>query len=307
MSTYLDTGEVLIGDHTPIDHPVLTGGGRGLIPRDFALHPAGSYAAAPHTAIDLPTIDQSEWANRLALQTAARARCSDLRLRANNGQPFPSLNQGQVGYCWAHSTTHAVMYVRAGMGLLYVPLSAYAVAATIKHGADEGGWGALSLDFAADKGIPSQARWPQGDRDYRRYDTPEVWADAALHKVTAQWADLDSPQYDRTLSFAQRATLWLSGRPTVDDYNWWGHSVCGIDLVNGSGHRASTRAESGKLLQLPDFDLAWGMNDPVTGGFGCRIQNSWGDEWSDRGMGVLSGSKCQADGCVAPRGVTANN
>src|SRR5206468_3151790 len=132
-------------------------------------------------------------------------------------------------------------------------------------------------------------------------------ANAALHKVTAGWVDLASAPYDRNLTFDQVGTLLLSNVPVVSDYNWWGHSVCAMDLVNGTQMRDNTRdPSSGKKAALRVFDEIWGMNDPVTGGYGVRILNSWGDGWSDHGMGLLSSSKAVPNGAVAPRVVTAS-
>lgn len=275
---------------------------RGLVPRDYAARPVGFYCPPMH-AVDMPLIPRAEWPERCKDMAAQQSRLSDIRLTGNNGQPIPSLDQGQVGYCWAHSSTHAVMMVRARDGMPYVPLSAYAVAATIKRGADEGGWGAQSLDFITSKGVPAQSLWPQGDRGYQKYqDRPEVWANAALHKVTEGWVDLQAAQYDRTMSFEQEATLYLSRNPCVKDENWWSHSICGLDLVDGNATFGTVRnPDTGKLLTLVEHELAWASNDPVTGGFGVRILNSWSDQWGDRGMSVLTGSQAVSDGAVAPR------
>jgi hypothetical protein len=308
MSTLLN--ELIIGDHNAHEHQVAVIDGehkaKGLIPRDFNAHPPGSYASAPR-AVSFDLIPRSEWPRIIAEKAAAESRLSDIRLAGNNRQPIPSLNQGQVGYCWAHSSTHAVIILRALANMPYVPLSAYSVAATIKKGRDEGGWGAQSLDFITQRGIVSQALWPQGDRNYQKYAGQQaVWDNAAAHKVAEGWVDLDAAQYDRNLSFDQEGTLLLSDVPVVKDENWWGHSILGLDLVDGTSHRYATRTASGKLPDLAEFELMWGINDPVAAGFGVRIWNSWGDSWSDRGMGILTGSKAVSNGAVAPRVTSAS-
>lgn len=137
----------------------------------------------------------------------------------------------------------------------------------------------------------------------RSNDKPETWANAALHKAVQSWADPAAAQYDRKLTFEQVATLLLTDTPVVSDFNWWSHSVCAIDLVDGNAMRDTYRADSGKLADPAEFDRAWGTSSEA-GGFGIRILNSWGDSWSDRGMGVLTGSKAVPDGAVAPRVVT---
>ncbi len=300
-------GELIINDLNFAQHisPVVNGEQthRGLIPRDYSKHPAGSYAAAPMLAVTFPLIPRSEWPQRIKDKVATQSQLSDLRLQGNNGQPIPSLDQDGVGYCWAHSSTQAVILLRAINNQPYVPLSAFCVAATIKKGADEGGWGAQSLDFITDRGVCSQALWPQGDRNYRQHDKPEVWANAALHKTTEGWVDLAVQEYDRTLTFDQECTLLLSGIPVVKDENWWSHSILGLDVIDGSAVARSgvMRALSGKLATTQELENLLALSDPVTAGFGVRIWNSWGDAWSDRGMGTLVGQKAVSDGAVAPR------
>lgn len=176
------------------------------------------------------------------------------------------------GNCWAHSTTHTVMMDRAKSNQPYVPLSAYAVAATIKKGKDEGGWCGLSAKFWREKGGPSQSLWPQGDRDYRKYDKPEIWANAQLHMVAEDFVDLTRSVYDQNLTFEQVICCLLARIPLAVDFNWWGHSVCALDPV-----------------------------EVEPGSFGIRILNSWSDKWGDQGMSVLRGEKAVPNSCVATR------
>lgn len=264
--------ELIIDDSNFADHlnPIVEGEvvSRGLVPRDYAVQPL------PMKIVEIPLIPRSEWSARIQDMTATQSRLSDLRLIGNNGQPIPSLNQNGQGYCWAYSSTMAVMMTRMKNGSPYVPLSAHAVACKIKNFQDEGAWGALSMEFISKNGVPSQLKWPQGSMS-RSYDTAETWNDAKNYRITQGWADLDSPVYDRNLTFAQVMTLLLNRIPVVADFNWWGHSVCLIDPV-----------------------------EVEPGSFGVRLINSWGDSWSDRGMGVLRGSQAVPDNATAPSLVT---
>ena len=271
----LRPGELLLDDSFPVcDQYIVNGQVKttGAIPRNYNVEHKACHAA-PST---LKLIPRSEWSERIKDLVATKSQLSDIRLTANNGQRIPALDQNGKGYCWAHSSTAAVMMTRAVMGEPYVPLSAYAVACKIKNFRDEGGWGALSLDFISQQGVPSADFWPMKSMA-RSNDNAATWQNASLHKVIDGWIDMSAEVYDRKLSFDAVATLLLSRVPVVLDLNWWGHSVLGLDLVEIS-----------------------------PGQFGIRILNSWGDDWSDRGMGVLAPNKSIPDGAVAPRILTTS-
>lgn len=296
----LDTGEIIVhdGNYQQFINPTVNGEVKrcGTIPRDFSTHPEGCYKwAAPPT---FPLYPQSDWDKIIADKQAAKAELRDIILKGGpNGGPIPPRDQGRRGYCWQHSGVSAMMVWRAIMNLPYADLSAYGPSCRDKNFRDEGGWGAQGVDNLMKWGCPTSATWPQKAVD-RSLDNPTTWAEAANYKVTAQWADMSKAQYDRNLAFQQYCTLNLSGGPTVDDYNWQAHSVNGLDVVSGRSMRNCTRStDSGKLLQLADFDLVWGMNNPVTGGYGRRIFNSWGG-WGDNGMGVYTGNQAIPDGGV---------
>jgi len=235
--------------------------GTGAVPRDYTVDPVEMFE--PPSAIKL--IPRSEWSARIKEMEETKSRLSDVR------GGIPSLNQGPVGYCWGHSTVHDVILLRALSNQPYVPLSAYAVAAIIKGGRDEGGWCGLSAKFLKEVGVPSQDFWPQGNRSLS-LDTPEMRANAALHKVTEEWMDLTRPVYANDMTFDMVMSCLLARTPATGDFNWWGHSVCLLDPV-----------------------------EVERGSFGIRIWNSWGDEWEDRGMAILRGSKAIPDGAVALR------
>jgi hypothetical protein len=207
--------------------------------------------------------------------------------------------------CWAHSSVSASLLIRARDNQPYADLSAFAVACIIKGYQDEGGWGAQSLDWIIANGVPTAQYWPQQSMS-RSNDTPAMRTNAALHKISETWMDVSAQEYDRTMTFDQVATCLLLRIPVVSDFNWWSHSVCAADLVNGQSEYGQFRSDSGKLLLGPEFDRAWGMTTD-TGGFAIRIWNSWSDSWSARGMGVLSGSQAIPDGACAPRVATASD
>lgn len=260
-----------IGD-TIVDGRLMS---RGLVPRNLKTHPIGCYASAPAWDKNVPLIPRSEWSARIKEMTEQKSRLSDIRNIGNLGQRIPALDQNGQGYCWAYGSTGAVMLLRAAMGLPYVRLSGHAVGCKIKNFRDEGGWGAASLDFIKTYGVPSVDLWKEKSMS-RSNDTEATWRDAAKHKVTEGWVDIEAAIYDRDLSFDQVATCLLNRIPVVCDFNWWGHCVVAMDLV-----------------------------EVERGSFGLLILNSWSDAWSENGAGVLRGSKAIPDNAVAPRVATA--
>lgn len=251
----------------------------GLIPRDYDEHPVGCYGSAPPYSIDdMPLIDWAVMPEMIREMETKKSRLSDIRRRGNNGQPIPSLDQNGQGYCWAYSTTSCVQLLRAVANMPYVPLSAHSVACVIKNFRDQGGWGAASLDFYTTRGCVPQSLWPAKSMS-RQWNTEANWQAAKEFRVTEGWVDLQPAVYSRDMSAQQVATCLLNRLPVIGDFNWWGHSVCVMDLVDVYPSRAA--------------------NDPRR--YGTRILNSWRDSWGDLGEGVLKDSKAWPDGGAAPR------
>ena len=174
---------------------------------------------------------------------------------------MPSRDQDGYGYCWCHSTVSAMLIVRAKMNQPYADLSAFHIGCIIKGYRNQGGRGAESMEFAAEKGCATSATWPQQSTQ-RGNDKAEMWADAAKYRIT-EWMDLGR-------SKERLVTCLLMGIPVVSDFNWWSHSVCTVDLVSINPFRT-------------------------------RIWNSWGDSWSENGMGILEGNRAIPDDALAPR------
>lgn len=242
------------------------GEGFGLVPRFYGAYPVGYSPAAPE--FDIPLIPESEWQSRLDAQIDAKARLSDVRNASGpGGKPIPSTDQNGRGYCWCHSGTSACLIVRAVNNQPFVDLSAYMVGCIVKNYRDQGGWGSQGVEFIATHGIPSSEFWPQRSVS-RSNDTPAMRENAKLHRIT-EWMDM------QPRSKAQLVTCLLLGIPVVSDFNWWSHSVLTMDLVSLSPFRT-------------------------------RIWNSWGDSWSENGVGVLEGSRALPDGMLAPRVLTVS-
>lgn len=249
--------------------------GRGLVARDLQAFPVGYSAAAPAWSTDIPLIPRSEWSARIKEMEETKSRLSDMRRRANNGKPFPSLNQGSEGFCWAYGTAQGAMLLRAKSGLSYARLSAHAIGCKVKGFKNQGGWGAQSLDFMRDYGCPTTATWKEQSMS-RSNDTEATWVDAAKYKVTEGFVELNAAVYDRDLTFDQMMTCLLNRIPVVIDLMWWSHCVVAMDPV-----------------------------EVEAGSFGHRDLNSWGDSYGDLGEFILRGQKAVPDNAVAPRATLA--
>jgi hypothetical protein len=306
---YAKRGELILhdGNRGQWFTPVVEGEKKthGLIPRNYETHPVGFYGTIPaYHAVQMPDISEQEVTDRLKALREAKGCLSDIRLRGNRGKPIPSRDQNGKGYCWAHSGVSCHLIVRALFGLPYVDLSAYAIACQIKNFRDEGGWGPQGIDWQIKNGVPTSATWPQQSMD-RANVNDRMKQESSLHRITDGWIDLAAAQYDRNLTWSQIRMCAALGWPWTSDHNWWSHSVGGLDVVDGvSLFNATVRTEAGKKAKIQEFEQIWDMNDSVTGGEGSRIWNSWGDEWSERGMGILPPAKAVPDGSVAVRVVT---
>lgn len=253
----------------------------GLVPRDYANHPVGSYAGSVRFSAvndELPLIPWEEMPERIAEKVANRSQLSDIRNVANNGKPIPSLDQNGQGYCWMYSGTSALMLLRAVAGMPYVRLSGHAGACIIKRYRNEGGWGAEGLERLMKVGQPSVEFWPEKSMA-RKNDRPATWEDAARYRITEGFIDFDESIYERDLTFQQHLTCLLSNIPVIADRNWWGHSTCDMDVVDAQPSRPAT--------------------DPLR--YGVRTWNSWTDSWGSNGTGVITGRKAIANGATAPR------
>jgi hypothetical protein len=230
---------------------------------------------------NLPLIDPNELPARIATMERQKSRLSDLRKIADNGRPAKSYDQGSDGYCWAYSTGAAETVARMVQNQPYKRLSNHGPATIIKGGRDQGGWCGLSARWAYEHGYPTIYTWPEKQRNLR-YDTPACREEMKSYKVTDGFWDLRRADYDQQMSFLAVLTCVVNRIACAVDFNWWGHSVCAMDAVDYNPRLPATN-----LLR-----------------YGLRIWNSWTDNWSNMGEGVLTGSRAQPNGAIAVVDVT---
>ena len=243
----------------------------GLVPRDYKTDPVSMFA--PPSEIDL--IQPSDYDAYYDEQEAQQSSLEHIYLSGpNNGPRFVNLDQNGNGYCWAYSTGQSMMIDRLRRNLPLIRFNPHATAAIIKKGADQGGWCGLSAAFGREYGYAEEGngpgQWPLHSRNLK-YDTPELRANMLKYRIEEEWTDLTKPAYDQNLTMAQVATCGFNNIPGPRDYNWWGHSVCGLRWV---------RVERGSWGQL--------------------ILNSW-KNWGRFGLSVLVGNKAVCNGGLAIR------
>lgn len=261
-------GIEVISDHTPERDIFRTDVAYGLVPRDYSVDPEEMFAGPD----DMPLIAESEWEARIKEQEEQQSSLLHIWRKADNGKQPPNLYQNGDPLCWAHSSTNAAMVARAAANMPYVALSAYMVAAFANNYRKSGGWCGQSAKTIADIGVCTQKFWPQQQYS-KRLDTPEMRANAALHKITEEWRDLARPIHGQRMTVAQVNTCALNNQPQALDFNWWRHSVCGLSIV---------------------------IVEP--GSIGRVILNSHGGD----GIKILRGSKAVPSGAIAIKAVRAS-
>ncbi|MGL6095051.1 MAG: hypothetical protein ACRC7O_04525 [Fimbriiglobus sp.] len=219
----------------------------------------------------MPLVPESEYSARCKEQKERGSGLGDMYLR----DKWVNLDQNGHGYCWAYSVGHAMMIKRMSMGLPHVRLNPHGVAAVIKNGRDEGGWCGLSAEYATRIGFPSDKHWPGHSRSMAN-KTPDMLQNSAMHRATGVWMDLAKAAYDQDLSRRQLLTCLFNGDACAVDFNWWGHSVCALQIV-----------------------------EIEAGSFGLMILNSWAN-WGERGLAVLRGGKAVPDGAIGLFAATAS-
>jgi hypothetical protein len=234
--------------------------GHGAVPRDYRIHPAAMFAPPS----DIVLLEQADIEARVAEHEKEQSSIEHLL-------DWPALDQDGQGFCWFYSNTGVVMAVRTLNKQPYVRLSAHAGACKIKNFRDEGGWCGLSAKFYKEVGCPSIQLWPEKSMS-RSNDRADVWANAALHKVTEDWIDLTRDIYDQNLTLRQIDSLLVCNVPIATDFNWWSHSVM-----------------MGRVVKVED------------GSYGRRIRNSWTSQWGENGWATLRGSKAVPDSAVCLR------
>lgn len=268
MASQLYANELIIDDSYEVKHrDSLMGMSRGYDPDSVDKAIYGMMAPPSEIAL----IPRSEWSARIKEKERTKSNLSDLLL----GAGIPSTDQNGHGYCWAYSTGGCVQAIRAFNNQPYIPLNPHSVAATIKKGADQGGWCGLSARFLMEHGIApmgtGEHEWPEHSRDYKRFEAA-CRERMEQFKVSEGWIDLGLSDYDQEMSFDMVASCLLANTPCALDFNWWGHSVMGCDLVEVSSNA-----------------------------FGIRIRNSWTDSWGAKGFSVLTGSKSIPNNAVGLR------
>jgi hypothetical protein len=285
-----------IGDHNYRDYlgdnPVHCGGEKRLCtvkPRDYNARPYGSIGlttvASKHADGTIPRIPIEEWPDRIADMDRNRSWALDHW----EGLGIDPLDQDGVGYCHAFSLASAAMIARGMQGLPYEELSASSIGGPVTGWKNAGAYILDDLEQGMRAGLCSTKFGPM--LTTRRADFKPGWEeDARNHKIEEAWEG-DPNDW---VSFV---SCLLTGFVVPGGWNWWGHAVTAVRVVNtrASEFRGAYRASRNldpvaQQIYLADF-------------FDLDILNSWGN-WGKRGIGRLTGSKKYVNEWYVVRRVT---
>jgi hypothetical protein len=212
----------------------------GYIPRDYSAVPFGSYGDGVSAVPPDLLYDEKQLKEIFTEQNAKGTSLKHIIDRA----PKRWLNQSPTNYCWCYAVVHGVMIIRYVNNLPFERLSPYSVAAMIKQGRNNGGWGSQALTYIINNGVASEEFWPAETetmsssqresanmaaiRNWRQY-ADSSRADAAKRKVK-EFYELRPRDWLAKLSLIARRI------PVPSGYNWMGHEMCsiqGVILPNG--------------------------------------------------------------------------
>lgn len=228
--------------------------GRGLIPRDFSARPYGSIFGLP--AMALPEFTDEEIEDRIADQE--RHKSSLFHMRADYG--IRSLDQASYPYCWAFSTTKAIMYLNARANNPVEELSGWMLGSVASNFQKTGGWCEYSLQAAREVGVCSLAEWPQGGTSRSLWNA--TTKEQAAKRKVLEWSDMPGDDRERLLRIMR--SLLVMNIPVMVECNRWLHSVCAFQALPKKKY---------------------------------RIDNSWTPDWGDDGCAVMD---WLPDNCACP-------
>ena len=162
----------------------------------------------------MPTIPLAEAKERAEFLEANGATLFDVARRLN----IPCKNQNGLPFCWGYGALTAYELNYAGRYNRYTELSADLTCAEATGGRSRGGWANEFLKVAEKRGIAPQSMVKHHDRNFRKYDTPEVNAERAKY-IPTEWLDFKRGDMD-----ALRSCL-VSNIAAGMGLMWWGHLV----------------------------------------------------------------------------------
>lgn len=237
--------------------------GRGRMPRDWDANPYGSFEfAAP---VDAPPIPESEWKERILDREKQGLLISQAALAVG----VKTKNQQQTNFCWVNAPVQAMQVCRAIAGDGYTSLSPASGACLITNYRNVGGWATDAIRFMGSTGLCTSATWAD-TLISKSLDTPNSREERARNRLN-EWVDL--PRRND----AYVMTQLLLGRPVCVGLDFWGHEVLAMDPILFADRKYGTL-------------------------YGYRFWNSWGDQYGNKGFGILPfvPGKGSPDDSIAP-------
>ena len=253
MSAYI------IDDNTPIDHFNVNGGPCGCLPR---IEPVGGlpFASAP----DVTLIPWDEMPDRIADQERNKSSLFHIWQDSKIGV----LDQNPLLYCWAFSSTEALMLEREIMGLPFVHLSPSSVACPVVNFSNQGYYIEKALAEMVSTGAASTDFVPETTTN--RSDFKVGWKESAACNKVLKWHDVGNDAQTQM-------SMLLSIKPLVAAHNWWGHAILHLRVRD-----ANPRLKANDINRYQRDFL-----------------NSWGKTYGNNGIGTIQGYRAVADNAYA--------
>lgn len=140
-------------------------------------------------------------------------------------------DQDGYGYCWAYGLTAAVMGCRAVEGQEPVRLSPFSLGWLVGW-RNRGYYCDAAIAGARERGIAPVDYVPEYSLDPRRFKSG--WEKKARLYRPREWWDV-ATRTDSKIVICQSLTILSAGRPPYLAYDWWGHALECVGLLDDGG------------------------------------------------------------------------